>query len=224
MTTRGRREFARELTRKYVAVPRQAPRSDDVFITTNDVDLDGDRVFPEGLDLSAYLANPVVRYLHDGYGRTESAGIPLGTTRSLEVVPGKGIKATGIDWLTGDPFVDRVKNAWDQGKLRGASIGFIPEDGKPNQHGGFDITKGKLLEWSIVPLPANTAAVRARDGRELAMAIKSLGLDPELVEPLGLGPIRDVATDIQGAFAEAIREYDQRTFANEILRAFRETK
>lgn len=159
---------------KYFAIPRAAGDDESIVITTPAVDLYGDRVMPEGADLSGYLPNPIVLWLHDAYGWTESAGVPIGTARSLEIVPGVGIKCTGIDWLVGDAFADRIRNAWDQEKIRAASIGFLPlDDGwKPNEYGGYDFTKWRLLEFSLVPIPANPEAIRGG----LALA-KSLGAD-----------------------------------------------
>lgn len=193
-------------TRMYVPL-QKAAGNDGFFITTNDVDHDGDRIFPEGGDLKAYLANPVVLWLHDAYGNTASAGIPVATTRGLKVIPGKGIRATGIDWLSGDEFADRVKNAWDQDKIRAASVGFIPLEYEPNEHGGHDIKRWRLLEWSLVPIPANPQAVRiGADGKALAVALKAAGapdLDWRLFEPPAAKPER-IAAAIRGAFENVV--------------------
>jgi len=47
--------------------------------------------------------------------------------------------------------------------MSGCSVGFRPSPGFPpksNEFGGFDFTKAKLLEWSLVPVPANSATLR----------------------------------------------------------------
>jgi phage head maturation protease len=138
----------------------------EITITTAAVDLMGDRVFPDGLDLSGYKANPAVLWAHDAQGFTESAGIPIGTATALDITPGQGIRARWR-WLEGDAFAARVRNAWEQGIIRADSIGFIPLEAKPNKLGGYDISRSRLLEFSLVPIPANPEAVRA---------LKSLGL------------------------------------------------
>jgi hypothetical protein len=196
-----------QLVRKYFALPRAADQGGEgFFITTPAEDLEHDRIFPEGADLSAYLRNPVVLWLHDAYGHTAAAGIPVGTARSLEVIPGQGIRATGIDWLEGDPFVDRVRNAWDQRKIRGASIGFLPTKAEPNEFGGHDFLEWRLLEFSLVPVPANPEAVRGG----LALAVKALGgeIDPALLTlpragrpAKGVSP-RDVSRELADRDAE----------------------
>lgn len=169
-----------KVVRKYYALPRSAgPDEEGILITTMDVDFEADRVFPEGADLGMYLRNPVVLWLHDAYGHTASAGIPVGTTKSLEIIPGKGIRATGIDWLEGDEFADRVRNAWAQGKIRGASIGFLPIEARPNTHGGYDHLRWKLLEWSLVPIPANPTAIRRVGGGAVVLATKRAGVEVE---------------------------------------------
>jgi hypothetical protein len=75
------------------------------------------------------------------------------------VTPGQGITASW-KWLEGDPWADRVKNAWDQGVVRGTSIGFRPTKMEPNAQGGVDHLAWELLELSVCPIPANPEAVR----------------------------------------------------------------
>ncbi len=127
-----------------------APR---MTITTNAVDREGDSVVPEGGDFKNFLKNPVLCWVHD-YKQ-----IPIGRVTSLEVQPGKGIDATW-EWLKGDEFADRVKNAWEQNCLNASSIGFIPLETSPNGK-GMDVTKWELLELTLCPIPMNPTAVRA---------------------------------------------------------------
>lgn len=145
-----------------------------ILISTASVDRDGDRVLPEGIIVENYLKNPVVMWLHDYYGRTPAAGIPIGQTKALEKAPdGQGIIAE-FEFLPGDEFAQRVKNAWDQGFIRTASIGFIPREAEENEFGGQDFRKWELLEWSLVPIPANQEALR--------LAVKALGIEGVLPE------------------------------------------
>lgn len=131
-----------------------------ITITTNAVDRHRDRVFPEGAKTDVYMQNPVVLFGHN------YDALPVGTCTSLQSTE-SGIKATW-KWLEGDAFADRVKNAWDQGVLRAASIGFIPKKHEfDEERKGYDIKEWELLEFSIVPIPANPEAVRT---------LKSLGL------------------------------------------------
>jgi hypothetical protein len=53
--------------------------------------------------------------------------------------------------------------------VNATSVGFRPLKYEPNEHGGTHFAEQELLEFSIVPIPANAAAVRG---------LKSLGLMP----------------------------------------------
>ncbi len=131
-----------------------------MVISTINPDRVGDRVIPEGLDASAFLKNPALMFGHAYHD------LPVGTVTSIAVEPGKHIRASWR-WLENDAFADRVKNAWDQGVLRAASIGFRPLRTKPNSTGGADVLAWELLELSLVAIPANAECVRT---------LKSLGL------------------------------------------------
>ena len=95
------------------------------------------------LDLERYLKNPVVLWSHDAWT------IPIGQTLSLERT-GQKLRAE-FEFLPGDEFADRVRNAWDHGFLRAASIGWENTDGMSDV----------MLEWSIVNIPADPEALRA---------------------------------------------------------------
>ena len=132
----------------------------EMLISTNALDRDHDEVVPEGVDLTAYRRNPVVLFGHD------MRSLPVGSTTSIEVLPGRGLKAKWR-WLDIDDFAVRVRRAFEQGVLRAASIGFLPTASEPNGQGGRRFTAWELTEWSLVPVPSNREAVRA---------LKSLGL------------------------------------------------
>ena len=74
-----------------------------------------------GLSTEGYLRNPVVMWAHDISGRSESGGLPIGRTREL-TRDGAGRLVADFEFLSEDAFAQRVKNAWDKGFLRAASI------------------------------------------------------------------------------------------------------
>jgi HK97 family phage prohead protease len=177
-------------TTKYLLNTITASASDEglpsCVISTINPDRDADRVIPEGMDASNFLKAPTLMWSHGGPNRY--ASLPIGTVTSLSVTPGQDIKATWR-WLENDPFADRVKNAWNQGAVRGTSIGFRPIKSAPNGK-GVDFETWELLELSICPIPANPEAVRT---------LKSLGLmdEPTLLYgpdgvPLQTSPAPDV--------------------------------
>jgi HK97 family phage prohead protease len=134
-------------------------------ITTLDLDHYNDQVFPQGADLRAYRKNPIVLFLHDPYEFVGSAMRLERTNRSIRA---------RWRWLAGDAFAARVKNAWEQGVVRGLSIGFKPLESKDNRFAGKDFLRWQLLEFSIVPIPANPEA--RRDPEEYARQLKTFGL------------------------------------------------
>ena len=123
-----------------------------VTIFANEMARDGIGIEPDSIDFSNYEKNPVVLYAHDFMGRTESGGLPIGRTLKLVRTADGQIRAD-FEFLEGDPFAARVRNAWDRGFLRGASIGWRTE---PTGRA----PKSELIEWSIVAVPADPDALR----------------------------------------------------------------
>ena len=131
-----------------------------VTIFANELSRDGVSVDIDGMDFSNYRKNPVVLFAHDYSGRTESSGLPIGRTISLGRTQDGRIRAD-FEFLSGDPFADRVRNAWNRGFLRGASIGWRAIEARPSQRGrGLRVVKSELIEWSIVAVPADPDALR----------------------------------------------------------------
>ncbi|MDC8450040.1 MAG: HK97 family phage prohead protease [Nitrospira sp.] len=123
-----------------------------MVVSTAAVDRDGDRVVPTGGDFANYLRNPVLMW---GHSRTD---IPIGTVISLSA-DSSGVRIQW-KWLEGDVQADRVKNGWDQGVVRAASISFLPSKSVRNEFGGHDHLEWELLEVSLVSVPCNAMAVR----------------------------------------------------------------
>ena len=163
-----------------------------MLVTTADRDRDNDRLQPEGVDLAGFKKNPVLLWGHD-YSQ-----IPIGKIEHIDVEPGRGIRARWR-WLEGDDQASRVRNAWRQGIISAASVGFRPKQTEPNEFGGRDYLAWELLEVSLVAVPANPFATRA---------LKTLGL-------LEDGDLTLEITDFTntGGFVKSdFRAADQETF------------
>ena len=130
-----------------------------VTIMANEVARGPIELVRRGIDFSAYKKNPVVLWIHDQTGQTEAGGLPIGMTRKLVETPSGQIRAW-FEFLVGDPFVDRIKNAWDKGFLRAASVAWRALESEPTSRGWRD-TRSELLEWSLVPVPADPDAIRS---------------------------------------------------------------
>ena len=145
-----------------------------ITISTGALDRQLDEIDPDGGDFTAYLKNPVVLFGHDHHS------LPVGMTTSLRLTY-DGVQAKWR-WLENDARAAAVRNAFDQGALRAASVGFIPRESVRNGHGGQKFTKWELIEWSLCAVPANGEAVRV---------LRSLGLQPETEE-------REIVLDVSG--------------------------
>ena len=126
------------------------------IITTNDPDRQNEIMDPDGASIANYMTNPVVLYghAHDGI-----ESIPIGRAISMEIYhegDKKGIKAQW-EWQQDDvtPLISAVKKSWERGFLNTVSVGFLANEYQDNT-----IAKWELLEYSVVPIPANPAALR----------------------------------------------------------------
>ena len=112
-----------------------------------------------GLSTENYSRNPVVMWAHDAVGRSPSGGLPIGRTLSLNKTSDGRIVAD-FEFLSDDPFAQRVRNAWDKGFLRAASISWIPLESLPVSGGTWRDSRSDLREWSLVSIPADPEALR----------------------------------------------------------------
>lgn len=140
----------------------------EVWISTEDVDRDGDIVEVAGADLKSYMKNPIVLFGHK-YSDPEAV---VGEALKLIKKAKKGIIARFqfAEWGI-SVGADVVRRLWEAGLLKAASIGFrvldggweeiLTEDdrGEPRRT-GWRFVSWELLEFSIVPVPANQEALR----------------------------------------------------------------
>jgi HK97 family phage prohead protease len=143
-----------------------------IVINTGAVDRDRDRVLPQGVKLDNYMKNPVVQWGHN----YRDPWATVGETLNLEISDG-GIVA---DFSLREPANESdpmhvIRALWEQGLIRTASVGFNPLEWEENEVGGYDFTAWELLEWSLVPVPANQEALR--------LAVKGL-TSPDNTEPV----------------------------------------
>lgn len=145
----------------------------EAMISTEAVDRQGDIVRATGAKLDNYMKNPVVLWAHD-YGE-----MPVARTLSIEIMAGKGLKARFQfpEWGVSER-ADEVRRLWAAGFLNATSIGFQPITAQPlgdrnDFWGPQEFVEWELLEYSIVPVPANQEALR--------LAVKRM--DAELNKP-----------------------------------------
>jgi HK97 family phage prohead protease len=149
----------------------------DFTISTGSVDRMGDTVAVDGWKLDQYKRNPVVLWAHD------SASLPVG--RAIAVFrDGERLRATMK--FADTSFADRVRQQVDDGVVKATSVGFVPINfkfahEKARGGGAIDFTEQELLEFSIVPIPANADALlngpaKSLDAKRRARALELLNL------------------------------------------------
>lgn len=128
-----------------------------IRISTASLDRDRDRVLPSGARIEHYLKNPIVQWGHNYWDPWAT----IGRTRSLEVTATDLVAEFELRPAANeyDPQ-NIIIMLWEGGWVRTASIGFNPHNALQNAEGGRDFTEWELLEWSLVPIPANQEALR----------------------------------------------------------------
>ena len=154
-------------------------------ISTGSVDRDNDTISAAGWQLDNYRKNPVVQWAHD------YKSLPI--ARALHVgVENDKLVATAE--FADHPMAETVLRMIDGGFLRATSVGFRPIKRAMNEErGGYDFQSQELLEFSVVPVPANPEAlIEARDaGIDVSLVqswaegvMKALSPEPAAVAPI----------------------------------------
>lgn len=132
-------------------------------ISTGSVDRDRDTIAAAGWKLDNYRKNPVVLWAHD------YRGLPLAKAVSVDV---EGERLVAMAEFDTHPMAETVLRMLKGGFLRATSVGFDPLKHVFNdQRGGVDFTEQELLEFSIVPVPANPEAL-------MEAAAKGIDVEP----------------------------------------------
>lgn len=139
-------------------------------VSTSSVDRSSDTIDQSGWDLKAYRKNPVVLWAHD------AGSWPVGKATRIAVENGR-LTAT-VKFA--DTFEGRKAAALvDQGILKATSVGFRPTeyDFAKDRKGGLDFRKQELMEFSVVPVPANPDCLICLSAEEAKAERKAERLD-----------------------------------------------
>lgn len=134
-----------------------------IVISDESINSNGFWVVTSGIDLSAFLKNPVMLWNHNrDYHGTADAQLPIGYWKDLRVENGV---------LTGEPVFDetdefamKVKKKYESGVLNACSMGFVPlewSDAPEMLKQGqtvATVVRCRLMEISICDIPANANA------------------------------------------------------------------
>lgn len=179
----------------------------ELMPSTESIDRDGDVLVADGADLTNYRRNPVVMYAHD------YSDLPVAKAIDIQSVPGVGLRAKiQFPPLGISPKADTVRGLWAARFLNAASVGFVPKQAEPNGT-GQRFTQWEMLEFSIVPIPANADALRLavksmttieKRGRVLSGANEqrlreAIGMLQDVLDQLGGAPEPDMPADEEPA-------------------------
>ena len=128
-------------------------------ITTESEDRDRDTIAVDGWRLENFRKNPVVLWAHD------SRSLPVGKAVDLAIYEHKLTSTTRFTSAEEYEFGHTVWKLVKGGYLNAVSVGFIPlkwayNDNRRGPWGpAVDFLEQELLEYSVVPIPANPEAL-----------------------------------------------------------------
>lgn len=129
----------------------------EAIINTGKVDREGERLDVEGVDLRGYKQNAVVLYGHDYYS------LPIGKSISVRKQDGNIISKFKLAVEEYD-FAATVDKLIQGGYLNAVSIGVIVKEWSNDFK---EILKSEMVEFSIVPVPADRGALITRSLAEI---------------------------------------------------------
>lgn len=126
------------------------------IVTTQDPDRERDVVETPGIETEAFEKNPVVLFAHN------YRELPVGRCVEIERHPSKLVATCEFATEDLNPKAEMVYRMVKAGFLNATSIGFRPLEWNYNEERrGIDFKRVELLEYSIVPVPANSMALIA---------------------------------------------------------------
>jgi len=133
----------------------------ETVVASDSLDRHGEKISIDGMDTRKYMKNPVVQWAHD-YDLP-----PIGKATKVWKDGGK-LMARMKFAITENPFAKTIYDLVKGGFLNAVSIGFIPLEMDGNM-----FTKSEMVEFSVVPVPANSDAL---------ISAKKLGIDTDILK------------------------------------------
>lgn len=143
------------------AAPDDGSRTVRFVLSDGSTDRMGDRIAVNGWELTQYKRNPTVLWAHD------ISKPPIGRMTQTFVSGNRLMGDVKFADAATYPFADTIYRLVVDSFINAGSVGFRALEWKfstdPDRPMGIDFKRVELLEFSIVPLPANAAALV--DGR-----------------------------------------------------------
>lgn len=150
------------------------------ILSTGDVDRYNDVISAEGWETANFMRNPVVLWAHNqssfgGQGTFPHGGLPIAKGKDLRVEGDKLVgtaeffKEEGENVSEAAKFINTIWEMVKGGFLNAVSVGFDPLEWTwDEKRNGYNFIRQELLEFSMVPIPANTDALAiARSAQKL---------------------------------------------------------
>jgi len=131
----------------------ESDRSFWAVASTSTPDRFGDVIMQDGWILDQFKKNPVIPWGHD-YTKP-----PVARAEEIYVDGDKLVFLAKFPEPGTYDLADTVFELYRQGFLKAFSVGFIPLEYEPNEHGGMTYKRQELLEISAVTVPANPEAL-----------------------------------------------------------------
>lgn len=180
--------------RKHYTAQKESTGDDNTavaVISTDIVDRENEVLVPKGVKLDNYLKNPTVLWVHD------YRGTPVGSAKKHWVKVGRRFIKAKWEWADTEK-AQEIRKLWDGDFLNAVSVGFLPADNGSHPPTTEEIKRRpewaaakriyddwELLEFSIVPVPANpealAAAIRSKELDLSGETIKQLDIDDSVI-------------------------------------------
>lgn len=167
------------MSKSFVKTGYQDPDDPMRFVlSTDEVDRMGD-IVEQNWDLSAFKANPIALYQHNG-------DQPIGTWDNVRVESGKLMGNLKLAAAGTSALIDTVRSLVSQKILKAVSVGFQVSGMEPlEDERGYLLKKPSLHEVSLVSVPANASALAVAKSFHLSdQDMKTLFRDRVETDPL----------------------------------------
>ena len=149
-------------------IKRLADNKYDAVIAVNDDVGDGYPIDIRSMDIDTYLQYGSVCFAHEIWK------LPVGNSERL-YFDDRGRLHAVFEFTRRDKRAAEVKNSWDQGHIKAASISARPVESDQGPYSSYgkppEGTRHRLVEWSIVTVPADVDAVNNGRQRSLVQTV-----------------------------------------------------
>ena len=129
----------------------------------------GDVIEADGWDLEDFKKNPVALFNHH-------SDFPIGNWANLRVLDGKLRGHLQLAKEGTSERINEIRSLVEQGVLRAVSVGFLPVKSEPltKDGGGYRFLKSRLVETSLVSVPANPNALAVARSLNISASTSAL--------------------------------------------------